>query len=122
MKDPVRFISTWLTSHIDNARSLGKPFIVEEFGKSLDKHDPGTIATVRDPIFKVVYDALSNSLNSDGYFKGNTSTTGILDTIPSLMTEHNNVSHDTVLTYICTLPLQTAQCLVSHTSNTLSNM
>lgn len=70
IKDPVKFIGSWLTSHIDNARSLGKPFIVEEFGKSLAKRDPGTIAEVRDPIFKVVYDQLSDSLDSDGYFKG----------------------------------------------------
>ncbi|KAL3133319.1 hypothetical protein ABBQ38_007197 [Trebouxia sp. C0009 RCD-2024] len=70
IKDPVTFIGSWLTSHIDNARSLGKPFIVEEFGKSLSKRDPGTIAEVRNPIFKVVYDQLSDSLDSDGYFKG----------------------------------------------------
>lgn len=80
------FIGSWLTSHIDNARSLGKPFIVEEFGKSLSKRDPGTIAEVRNPIFKVVYDQLSDSLDSDGYFKGMISTTGSLDIIAGSQT------------------------------------
>ena len=53
-----------------NAQALGKPFIVEEFGKSVDMRDPGTIAKVRDPVFSAVYDALSDSLKSDGIFKG----------------------------------------------------
>ena len=70
VKDPVSFIKSWLTSHINNAKSLGKPFIVEEFGKALDKHDAGSIAKVRDPVFKAVYDALSDSVQSDGTFKG----------------------------------------------------
>ena len=50
--------------------SLGKPFIVEEFGKALDMHDPETIAKNRNPVFTAVYDAFSDSLESDGIFKG----------------------------------------------------
>ena len=80
MKDPVSFINSWLTSHINNAKSLGKPFIVEEFGKALDKHDADSIAKVRDPVFTAVYDALSDSLDSDGSFKGTSSTISIHET------------------------------------------
>ncbi|KAA6420119.1 MAG: mannan endo-1 [Trebouxia sp. A1-2] len=36
VKDPVGFTTAWLTAHIANAQSLGKPFIVEEFGKSVN--------------------------------------------------------------------------------------
>lgn len=70
VKDPVAFTKSWLSSHMKNAQALGKPFIVEEFGKSVDMRDPGTIAKVRDPVFSAVYDALSDSLKSDGIFKG----------------------------------------------------
>ena len=83
VKDPVTFIGSWLTSHINYSKALGKPFIVEEFGKSLDKRDPGTIAEVRDPVFKVVYDQFADSLDSDGSFKGMTSTSGAADLIAS---------------------------------------
>ena len=74
VKDPAGFTKSWLTSHINNAKSLGKPLIVEEFGKSLDMRSPQTIAEVRDPVFAAVYDALSDSLESDGTFKGKTSS------------------------------------------------
>lgn len=70
MKDPVAFTNSWLTAHIKNAQALGKPFIVEEFGKSISKRDPGTISSVRDPVFTAVYNQLSDNLKSDGVFKG----------------------------------------------------
>ena len=70
VKDPVGFTTSWLTAHINNAQALGKPFIVEEFGKSIDQRDPGTISTVRDPVFTAVYNMLNANLKSDGIFKG----------------------------------------------------
>ena len=70
VKDPVGFTTAWLNSHIKNAQTLGKPFIVEEFGKSVNARDPGTISTVRDPVFTAVYNMLSSNLKSDGIFKG----------------------------------------------------
>ena len=80
VQDPVSFIKSWLASHINNAKSLGKPFIVEEFGKALDKHDAASIAKVRDPVFKAVYDALSDSVQSDGTFKGMSSSDNTCET------------------------------------------
>ncbi len=68
--DPAGFTTSWLTSHIKNAQSLGKPFIVEEFGKSITTRDAHTVSTVRDPVFKAVYDMLNSNLKADGVFKG----------------------------------------------------
>ena len=70
VKDPVSFTTAWLTAHIANAQSLGKPFIVEEFGKSINARDPTIISTVRDPVFTAVYDMLNSNLKADGIFKG----------------------------------------------------
>ena len=70
VKDHVAFVKSWMEAHIRNTQSLGKPFIVEEFGKGLDKRDAETITNVRDPVFKAVYDMLDSSLKSDGIFKG----------------------------------------------------
>jgi len=70
VKDPVSFTTAWLTAHIANAQSLGKPFIVEEFGKSINARDPTTISTVRDPVFTAVYNMLNSNLKADGIFKG----------------------------------------------------
>lgn len=42
-------------------------------------HDAATIARVRNPVFTAVYDAFSDSLNSeDGIFKGKSSTSNML--------------------------------------------
>ena len=68
--DPVNFTTSWLTAHIANAQSLGKPFIVEEFGKSINARDANTISTVRDPVFTAVYNMLNSNLKADGIFKG----------------------------------------------------
>ncbi|DBA97559.1 hypothetical protein WJX77_001628 [Trebouxia sp. C0004] len=70
VQDPVSFTTAWLTAHIANAQSLGKPFIVEEFGKSISARDPTTISTVRDPVFTAVYNMLNSNLKADGIFKG----------------------------------------------------
>lgn len=70
VKDPASFTTAWLTSHIANAQSLGKPFIVEEFGKSINARDATTISTVRDPVFTAVYNMLNSNLKADGIFKG----------------------------------------------------
>ena len=78
MKDPASFTKTWLAAHRQNAQSLSKPFIVEEFGKSVSRRDPGLIASVRDPVFTAVYDALADSLKSGGNFKGATARLGPL--------------------------------------------
>ena len=68
--DSVAFTNSWLTAHIANAQSLGKPFIVEEFGKSINARDANTISTVRDPVFTAVYNMLNSNLKADGIFKG----------------------------------------------------
>ena len=69
-KDPVAFSKAWLTAHMKSAQSLGKPFIVEEFGKNVYDRSAANIAQVRDPVFAAVYDALADSLKSGGVFRG----------------------------------------------------
>lgn len=65
--DPAQFINTWLTSRAAAMAAIGKPVIVEEFGKQLPV--PATaaqIASNRDPVFQAVYDALKNLDNVKG--------------------------------------------------------
>lgn len=71
-KDPVAFSKAWLTAHMKSSQSLGKPFIVEEFGKNVYDRSVANIAQVRDPVFAAVYDALADSLKSGGVFRGET--------------------------------------------------
>ena len=58
--DPKAFINTWISQRAADASSLGKPLIVEEFGKQLQEFTPANIAAVRDPVFADVYAALQN--------------------------------------------------------------
>lgn len=48
--DP-RFLPLWLDGHIKAAAALGKPLVLEEFGK-IASQDPLNISTTRDPVFK----------------------------------------------------------------------
>ena len=59
--DPKAFISAWIAQRAADAVSLGKPLIIEEFGKQLPvPAGAATIASVRDPIFADIYSALQN--------------------------------------------------------------
>ena len=69
-KDPVAFVNSWLKAHIKNSEDLGKPFVVEEFGKNLPTRDAGTIAKLRDPVFTAVYNTLADNIKSGGAFRG----------------------------------------------------
>lgn len=71
-KDPVAFAKSWLSAHMKSSEGLGKPFVVEEFGKNIYDRSPDNIAKVRDPVFAAVYDALADSLKSGGVFRGET--------------------------------------------------
>lgn len=55
-------------SHVDTASfQLGKPVLVEEFGKKLlpHRHNPSSIRVLRDPVFKATFNLLEN-LIADG--------------------------------------------------------
>lgn len=69
-KDPVAFAKSWLSAHEKSSQQLGKPFVVEEFGKNVYDRSAANIAKTRDPVFAAVYDALADSLKSNGVFRG----------------------------------------------------
>ena len=48
--DPT-FLSSWLDGHSKAAAALGKPLVLEEFGK-VATQDAHNISATRDPIFK----------------------------------------------------------------------
>lgn len=59
-------------SHVDTASfQLGKPVLVEEFGKklSVNRLNPSSIRVVRDPVFGSVYRMVEN-LIADGHAIG----------------------------------------------------
>ena len=66
-----------------SSEGLGKPFVVEEFGKNIYDRSPDNIAKVRDPFFAAVYDALADSLKSGGVFRGETACVCQPQQIPS---------------------------------------
>ena len=58
--DPTDFIQKWVAQRAKDASALGKPLVIEEFGKQLVDFSAANIAKVRDPVFKAVYDSLQN--------------------------------------------------------------
>ena len=58
--DPTDFIRKWVAQRAKDASALGKPLVIEEFGKQLVDFSAANIAKVRDPVFKAVYDSLQN--------------------------------------------------------------
>jgi len=54
------FMKTWIDGHVDDAAALGKPVLLQEFGKTLPKVRAGAawakqVAEKRDPSFAAVY-------------------------------------------------------------------
>lgn len=58
--NPTDFISKWVAQRAADASSLGKPLIIEEFGKQLQDFSAASIAETRDPIFSAIYASLQN--------------------------------------------------------------
>ncbi|EFN54948.1 hypothetical protein CHLNCDRAFT_13801, partial [Chlorella variabilis] len=63
----IDFGQGWLDAHIKVAAELGKPLILEEFGKGAAE---GDILSTRDPWFELVKNAVDSSLQSDGPLRG----------------------------------------------------
>ncbi|PRW57442.1 Transmembrane 9 superfamily member 4 isoform B [Chlorella sorokiniana] len=61
------FGQQWIDAHIQVAAQLGKPLVLEEFGKVAGD---GNITSVRDPWFQLVNDAVDASLTSGGPLRG----------------------------------------------------
>eukprot|EP01023_Acetabularia_acetabulum_P065556 TRINITY_DN869_c6_g1_i2.p1 TRINITY_DN869_c6_g1~~TRINITY_DN869_c6_g1_i2.p1 ORF type:complete len:480 (-),score=73.57 TRINITY_DN869_c6_g1_i2:224-1663(-) len=65
------FITTWIQGKIQEAKLLGKPLVLQEFGKGTQSmSDAGEIASVRDPVYQLVYSILEAELSNGGPFRG----------------------------------------------------
>lgn len=67
------FEREWTQSHLDVAsRLLGKPLVVEEFGKKLPpyQHNDANIKELRDPIFKTTFSMVEKSITEGSAIGG----------------------------------------------------
>ncbi|XP_013469110.2 mannan endo-1,4-beta-mannosidase 4 [Medicago truncatula] len=63
------FVDKWIEAHFKDSNTiLGKPIIVQEFGKS--SKSPGFTVAIRDNYFKKVYNAIATSAMSGGSCAG----------------------------------------------------
>ncbi|TKD11826.1 glycoside hydrolase 5 family protein [Polyangium fumosum] len=62
----VREMRSYLQRHIEKARILGKPLVVEEFGFPRDagSHDPGATTTARDRYYRAVFDVVLDAVRA----------------------------------------------------------
>lgn len=68
----VDFLELWIQQHAADAAAMGKPFIIEEFGKEvhLESGAQANITSIRGPFYRKVYQQLQESLANDGALKG----------------------------------------------------
>jgi hypothetical protein len=66
------FLSKWIKSHADACHTLGKPFVLEEFGKNVTTaaKTPADWKAMRTPMFTRAYNELLSSLQAGGNFQG----------------------------------------------------
>lgn len=66
------FLSKWLHSHADACKSIGKPFVLEEFGKNVTAKakTPEEWKAQRKPMFSYAYSEYISSLESGGNYQG----------------------------------------------------
>jgi len=68
----VDFLESWIQQHAADAAAMGKPFMIEEFGKEvhLENGAQANITSIRGPFYRKVYQQLQESLANDGALKG----------------------------------------------------
>eukprot|EP01025_Chloroclados_australasicus_P040674 TRINITY_DN425_c0_g1_i1.p1 TRINITY_DN425_c0_g1~~TRINITY_DN425_c0_g1_i1.p1 ORF type:complete len:535 (+),score=43.90 TRINITY_DN425_c0_g1_i1:134-1738(+) len=67
-QDPQTFFKQWIQAHIDDARKMNKPVIIEEFGKKVEIED--SITSSRDPFFSIAYQQTISSVQADDALQG----------------------------------------------------
>eukprot|EP01024_Parvocaulis_polyphysoides_P047235 TRINITY_DN447_c0_g1_i1.p1 TRINITY_DN447_c0_g1~~TRINITY_DN447_c0_g1_i1.p1 ORF type:complete len:420 (-),score=78.55 TRINITY_DN447_c0_g1_i1:1613-2872(-) len=66
--EPHSFFQQWIQEHANDARSLNKPLVIEEFGKQA--WNDAEMSWVRDPYFYMAYQATIDSLKNDDVIRG----------------------------------------------------
>lgn len=65
----LEFQQQWVAEHISDAYGIGKPLVIEEFGKTANDDD-NSRAYDRDPFYRNVYDTFSSQRSIGGPLKG----------------------------------------------------
>jgi mannan endo-1,4-beta-mannosidase len=62
----------YLSAHIEKAKILGKPLVLEEFGISRDEnsHDPYSSTSIRDQYYKEVFDVVHREIKANSPLQG----------------------------------------------------
>lgn len=66
----ISFQEFWVREHIADAQRMGKPLVVEEFGKIVENNSEDERIRVRDPFFSSMYNLVEGELQSDSPLKG----------------------------------------------------
>ena len=63
----IAFALNYIDEHDDDAKKLGKPVVLEEFGISRDNnnHNPGSAVSIRDKFYKAIFDKINNKTKSE---------------------------------------------------------
>jgi len=74
------FLTKWINSHADACKKLGKPFVLEEFGKNVtsEAKTPGDWKKVRGPMFAHAYSEYLSSLENGGNYQGKAFETSLI--------------------------------------------
>ncbi|KAL6766264.1 hypothetical protein ACKKBG_A35330 [Auxenochlorella protothecoides x Auxenochlorella symbiontica] len=64
----IAFGKTWIDFHTQASTALGKPLLMEEFGKGVT--DSSQITSFRDPWYSLTYDAATQSIAAGGALRG----------------------------------------------------
>ena len=56
------FQEEWVRVHVKAAEELGKPLLLEEFGKKLETDDKRILENVRDPVYQQIYSIMEESM------------------------------------------------------------
>ncbi|MBO9622729.1 MAG: cellulase family glycosylhydrolase [Sphingomonas sp.] len=65
-------VRDYIDRHVALARQLGKPLVIEEFGYPRDGggYDPESATSYKDAYYKLIYDAVENSVRTGGPIQG----------------------------------------------------
>ncbi|CAD7704663.1 unnamed protein product [Ostreobium quekettii] len=66
----IEFQDQWVREHIADSIALGKPLVVEEFGKAVDADDEELRRSVRDPFFVNMYELFLSEVNNGSPLSG----------------------------------------------------